>query len=110
MSLSTNPILNRKHQKTWYDKNSFIKIGKRHERRERVKIFIDELKSKPCSDCGKTFPPVCMDFDHARGEKLFLISKGWGRSFESLLLELEKCDLVCSNCHRIRTSARSSIG
>ncbi|MDP4236659.1 MAG: thiamine pyrophosphate-dependent dehydrogenase E1 component subunit alpha, partial [Bacteroidota bacterium] len=31
--------------------------------------FMRELKTKPCLDCGNSFPPECMDFDHVRGEK-----------------------------------------
>lgn len=57
-------------------------------------------------DCGNRFPPECMDFDHRPGEiKLFGISasvQGW----QKMLDEIVKCDLVCANCHRIRTKAR----
>lgn len=75
-------------------------------------------------DCNQSFPPYVMDFDHVRGEKEFLISqvsdkrrllgdlrdiKGSASvSQERLLKEIEKCDLVCSNCHRIRTHNRKS--
>jgi hypothetical protein len=55
-------------------------------------------------DCGGTFPPECMDFDHRPGEKkLFGIGQGLRRKLEALLAEIAKCDLVCANCHRIRT-------
>jgi hypothetical protein len=49
-----------------------------------------------------------MDFDHVRGEKLHEISTLMrNRSpIEKLLTELDKCDLVCVNCHRIRTYER----
>jgi hypothetical protein len=49
-----------------------------------------------------------MDFDHVRGEKTHILARlrtgrlAWSR----LLDELEKCELVCSNCHRIRTQLR----
>ncbi len=69
---------------------------------------IRQLKLDPCSDCGNTFHPVCMDFDHVRGEKLFNISaaKNLAITEETLLLELDKCDLTCANCHRLRTYYR----
>jgi len=58
-------------------------------------------------DCGNSFPPVCMDFDHRPGEeKIKEISKC--KSKAQVDVEVLKCDLVCSNCHRIRTSRRSS--
>jgi hypothetical protein len=58
-------------------------------------------------DCGNTFPPVCMDFDHRDADsKSFNIASRIQLSIEKLAAEIAKCDLVCSNCHRIRTSGR----
>lgn len=54
-------------------------------------------------DCGGTFPPECMDFDHVRGEKSFNVGENFYISESKLLAEVAKCDLVCANCHRIRT-------
>jgi hypothetical protein len=51
--------------------------------------------------------PECLDLDHRPGEiKLFDISKSTTRSLALVIAEAEKCDVVCSNCHRIRTMAR----
>lgn len=77
----------------------------------RVRQAIEDLKKAPCSDCGRTFPTVCMDFDHVRGEKKFNIASAvnW-RRLEDILEEVAKCDLVCSNCHRIRSAARIADG
>jgi hypothetical protein len=50
-----------------------------------------------------------MDFDHLDGDtKDFNIAsfKVLGLSWHSVLLEIDKCELVCSNCHRIRTRDR----
>lgn len=59
----------------------------------------------PCADCGGVFDPVCMDFDHRPGtKKLFTISHGIARrTYDAVLAEIAKCDIVCANCHRIRT-------
>ncbi len=67
--------------------------------------LVDEIKAKPCMDCGGLFPSVCMDFDHRDPTtKTATIAKLIGNgSKKKLLEEIEKCDLVCSNCHRIRT-------
>ncbi len=67
-----------------------------------------ELKSKPCFDCGKSFPHYIMEYDHVRGKKyknLALLSYQSPTS-PVLLAELAKCDLVCANCHAIRTYFR----
>lgn len=67
---------------------------------------VQAKKNVPCADCGQIFPPVVMDFDHI-GEKSFTISgRISARSIEGLLAEIAKCEVVCANCHRLRTHAR----
>lgn len=68
--------------------------------------WIDVLKAEPCMDCGDTFPSVVMDFDHVRGQKVAGISQMWSWGREKVLIELAKCELVCANCHRLRTQTR----
>jgi hypothetical protein len=71
-------------------------------RRQRLMAFI---KAHPCHDCGREFPGVCMDFDHRDPEtKAGSVSKMAVRAkIPALLAEIAKCDLVCANCHRLRT-------
>lgn len=74
---------------------------------DRNRSKLNEAKSLPCLDCGNVFPPECMDFDHRPGAvKLFSIGMNLRRSWSSIEAEIAKCDLVCANCHRIRTAAR----
>ena len=68
--------------------------------------WLNELKDKPCVDCGGVFPPEAMDFDHVRGEKVSGIGFMWSWKREKVLAEMGKCDLVCANCHRERTISR----
>lgn len=71
------------------------------------------LKRNPCQDCGRSFPAVCMDYDHRPGEvKIKSVSRMVMEHRPWLLIEAEiaKCDLVCANCHRIRTSRRLTQG
>lgn len=59
-------------------------------------------------DCGVKYPPYVMDFDHRDpSEKLLNVSKVGRYGIQSLLDEIEKCDVVCSNCHRERTHQRN---
>lgn len=79
-----------------------------HTERSRavVRKEIDAAKSVPCKDCGGTFPTYCMDFDHVRGVKILNIGAAtgtWASNLPKLREEIAKCDIVCSNCHRIRT-------
>lgn len=87
-------------------------VGSKHGRaaRARAKEFVNAIKvATPCADCGKYFPAVCMDFDHLdAGEKEScvgtLVNKA--HSLKRIAREVAKCDVVCSNCHRLRTMAR----
>ena len=67
-----------------------------------------ELKAGPCMDCGERFHPAAMTFDHRPGtEKVRDIATLAGRGLTGLFdQELAKCDLVCANCHAIRTFRR----
>jgi hypothetical protein len=76
------------------------------------RAWLHEQKSAPCADCHHKFAPCAMDFDHVRGEKSFNIGSTRGsfdseRSRERVLEEIAKCDLVCANCHRVRTRDRN---
>lgn len=62
------------------------------------------MKSGPCMDCGGSFPYECMDWDHRPGEqKIGIVSQ---MTTAAAAAEIEKCDLVCANCHRTRTRTR----
>jgi hypothetical protein len=86
-------------------------ILRNERRRAAIRRMIHEAKDRPCSDCGSRYPPYVMDFDHRdRTEKRFNI----GREAFALIpdadlrKEIEKCDVVCSNCHRMRTHGPKS--
>ena len=78
-----------------------------HSKR-RMKQRIDEIKSgNPCADCGEFYPPWVMDFDHIDDNKVASVSSlKFLTSLENVLKEIEKCELVCANCHRMRTHSR----
>jgi hypothetical protein len=78
-------------------------------RRKRVAQLVAMLKAAPCMDCKQSFPSCVMDFDHRPGEvKRFLLktSKMVTYKLTTIMLEIAKCDLVCANCHRVRTARR----
>lgn len=79
------------------------------KRRAEIRRVIDEAKTKPCTDCGVQYPLPAMQFDHVRGRKKFDIAKANGRTptLEALLKELAKCDVVCANCHALRSYERA---
>jgi len=55
-----------------------------------------------CVDCGQTHIAT-LDFDHKRHErKSFKISGHYMLLWKYLKKELDKCEIRCSNCHRIK--------
>lgn len=73
----------------------------------RNREIIAESKKKPCADCNSVFPHYVMEFDHVRGEKLFNIGGvGANSKTEDLVAEMAKCEVVCGNCHAVRTHIR----
>ena len=74
--------------------------------KQALRAFIKEVKNAPCMDCGRVYPACVMDFDHRKGEVKDkcvgeAANRGW--SLDRLKREIAKCDIVCANCHRIRT-------
>src|SRR5882757_10569168 len=95
-------------QKRWYEKNKAKHVANVSIRKkivvERVKVFVKELKeSSPCTDCGNKYPSYVMDFDHL-GDKEYQIANmvQSGYDIPSVQKEIDKCEIVCANCHRIR--------
>lgn len=76
-------------------------------RRNATRMW-DYLREHPCVDCGET-DPLVLEFDHLR-DKLAAISvlirsvERW----DAVLAEIEKCEVVCANCHRRRTARRAN--
>ena len=93
--------------KAWYRKNhEKHKANVSKRQKDNIKAM-QAKKVNPCTDCKKKYHPVCMDFDHVRGIKsgnIATIAKY--KSRVDLEKELKKCQLVCSNCHRLRTHKR----
>jgi hypothetical protein len=68
------------------------------------RTLIDSIKmAKGCRVCGYNTHAAALDFNHVRGEKLFNVSQDPKVAKVKLLAEIEKCDVLCANCHRVHT-------
>ena len=95
-------------------------VGRAVPRRSRTSFafardpWLRSLKTgRPCTDCGRVFDPQVMQWDHLPGfEKAGDIAGPWraGRTPAEILAEIAKCELVCTNCHTLRTFARNGWG
>ena len=73
------------------------------------KSRVDEIKiALGCTDCGFNTHPAALDFDHLPGfekSETVAVLVGAGK-LDLALAEIKKCQVVCANCHRIRTAQR----
>jgi hypothetical protein len=75
---------------------------------EFLRWYVGLKAGKPCADCGQSFHPAAMQWDHLPGltKKHTLAELRTRRSRERVLDEIENCELVCANCHAVRTFRR----
>lgn len=102
---------NRARSKAYYQRNlekhRTVAGARVVEQRKIQRAYLKELKENtPCTDCGVKYPSYVMDFDHLR-DKSYDISAMIGKtSLKTIQAEVDKCEIVCSNCHRVRTFTR----
>lgn len=78
---------------------------KARDRSYKLKTFLADFKIKQgCKDCGYNLHHVALDFDHITDDKSFNLAEA--KSISAAKKEILKCEVVCSNCHRIRTYER----
>lgn len=91
------------YRRNWYARNRKTEISDNLRRRkESIDWFKDFKSSLECKLCGET-EPVCLDFHHKDpSAKEFAVTDMPRRGFskEKILLEIQKCDVLCANCHR----------
>ena len=74
-------------------------------RRKKVKQMAVEYKGNKCLDCGlETEYAEVYEFHHLDPTKkdFSIAYKGHTKSWEKIKIELDKCIMLCANCHRIR--------
>ena len=101
---------NREYGKKNYQENKERYFKQAKKRDQQLDELILKYKNKPCTDCGVSYPPYIMDFDHLDGN-----TKEYGicymrrrrMAFDKIEAEIAKCEVVCANCHRERTNQRN---
>ncbi len=82
--------------------------------RDKNRLFrewYEGLKRGPCADCGGVFPPGVMHWDHLPGSGKIADVGRLARNHNRRAVEEEiaKCELVCANCHALRTASRVGV-
>ena len=90
-------------------KTGYIQLENRFLVKRNRKFIYEILKRSKCADCRES-DPIVLEFDHVRGTKLNNISNLCilNASLKKLQTEVDKCDVVCSNCRRRRTAQRQN--
>lgn len=97
--------------KNHYNENREYYLNKTHKRNKTLRHtlishIVDYLQKNPCVDCGEGDITV-LEFDHrelsTKSNNISAILRNRS-SIDSLVKEIEKCDVRCANCHRRRTS------
>lgn len=73
-------------------------------RRYRTKVAAVKHKGGSCNRCGWFGPVAAFEFHHIDENKEFTIGTAANKSWKVIKKEIDKCELLCSNCHRIEHS------
>jgi hypothetical protein len=93
------------HYRNW-DRHMAQIRRRTKERRAAARAFIVEyLRAHPCVDCGET-DIVVLEFDHLRDKRANVSRLIATSEVRRIAEEIEKCEVVCANCHRRRTARR----
>lgn len=93
----------------WYQDNKPKVNARQQAKREANRLVVMERLRGGCVDCGNTNILV-LEFDHLPEHvKSFAISRALRGAYNTakLIVELRKCEVVCANCHVIRTRTRA---
>lgn len=107
-------LTNSSYHRDWYHRQSdewkAAKAARSNARRTRMKEMVDAFKASKGCQCGEV-DPVALDFHHTDGDKEINVSdalrRGWGK--DRLVQEMQKCQVICSNCHRKLHAGREII-
>jgi 5-methylcytosine-specific restriction endonuclease McrA len=100
---------NKEYQQKWYQENKKLQSQKvsinRNKNKKLNRDYIFEfLKNNPCKMCGES-DILVLEFDHLHNKK-YNISEmlANGNCLEAVKKEIEKCQVLCANCHRRKTA------
>ena len=103
----------RPYNVAYYAKNREAETERVTRRQQATLAWLRDIRRVPCMDCGRSFPPHAMDFDHRdpKTKSFSLASLNvYLKNRAVLETEMTKCDVICGNCHRIRTTAQYASG
>jgi len=102
-----DPWLQSKAQRRHWEKNKESYVQGVRDRRKRNRNYIQYMKLETgCTHCGYNEHPAALDFDHLDPTtKNYTLARMANRGFSLKKIdeEIAKCQVLCANCHRIKT-------
>lgn len=103
----SDPKKQREYAKKHYRQNKQRYLDRNRVNRLKLRKYINSIKeTSPCTDCGINYPYYVMDFDHLSDKEGLIIQFVKANNRKKLEDEIAKCEIVCSNCHRVRSFRR----
>ena len=91
------------YQRTYRKENRKLVSQKNRQKRKERLLKAIELLGGACHHCGGIYPPCVYDFHHTNpANKDFTIGENMLVSKARFFAEIEKCELLCANCHRLQ--------
>jgi hypothetical protein len=98
-----DPSRKREYRREWYHNNKASELIHVKRRKDSIKKWLENYKSNlVCSKCGENHPAT-IDFHHKKGymkERAISQLVYDGYSINKIKEELNKCEILCANCHR----------
>ncbi len=98
-------ICRRKYSRQYYNQNKAYYVERARQQKAVMREWLIEYKQKlSCQHCGYNKHHSALDFHHKdKNKKELNLSQvgnfGWGK--QRILKEINKCIILCANCHRI---------
>lgn len=91
----------KKDKRKYTDRRVYL-INAVQKRRKKIREMAVKYKGAKCSNCGYDKCYEALEFHHLNsdGKDFGISNKGYTRSWARIKEELDKCILLCANCHR----------
>lgn len=95
------------YKREWNSRNKESRTTYRRLSRRKRKGILIEYKGGKCEECGTKYDGIngCIfDFHHVLAKDFSVSGNVMEKSLEKLKIEVDNCNLLCSNCHRMKHS------
>jgi hypothetical protein len=95
---------------SWAKRKEYYKQTVKETYSKNIKLIHSEKLKRGCVCCGYNTSAYALDFDHIDpSTKLYDIAQLATRRFDKIQEEIKKCQVLCANCHRIKTNDPSTF-